>query len=299
MKCLLSGLLIWLALATGTPAIAVPYPSGIIGGRGGEPFTVACPAHEGLIGFHARTSQSVNALLPLCGSAAWTSYGHVAWAGGDGGAPKVTRCPQGQFVKAMTVATTTGDSRSGYIDSIGLTCTGGTRQCLDTGEGCSGKPELAADERSADVVTARPVYCKPDEIFVGLVGRAGELIDAIGGLCGPRPLAATGQGRPVIIVPGSDRRATAVDPGLCKVGYVWRQAAPTDRVCVTPASRYQAAADNQLADTRRDPQSAYGPTACKAGFVWREAFAGDMVCVTPEVRDLVRHENAIVSERQR
>ena len=69
----------------------------------------------------------------------------------------------------------------------------------------------------------------------------------------------------------------------CLPGYVWREAFEGDHVCVTPATRSQAAADNAAAAARREPNGgAYGPDSCKPGFVWRVARPEDLVCVTPE-----------------
>lgn len=69
-------------------------------------------------------------------------------------------------------------------------------------------------------------------------------------------------------------------PDTCRQGYVWREARPTDHVCVTPATRDRARYDNSRAAGRRDPgHGGYGPNACKEGYVWREAFSGDVVCV--------------------
>jgi hypothetical protein len=77
----------------------------------------------------------------------------------------------------------------------------------------------------------------------------------------------------------------------CIEGYVWREARPTDKICVLPDARTQAAADNRMAASRRDPNGAYGPMSCKSGFVWREAWDGDTVCVTPAVRKNTLREN--------
>ncbi|MBA2675202.1 hypothetical protein [Ramlibacter sp.] len=78
---------------------------------------------------------------------------------------------------------------------------------------------------------------------------------------------------------------------ICKQGYVWREAAKGDHVCVTPAVRTQAAQDNAAAAGRRVPNGAYGPDTCKPGFVWREAFAGDHACVVPAVRSAAADDN--------
>lgn len=86
----------------------------------------------------------------------------------------------------------------------------------------------------------------------------------------------------------------------CKPGYVWREAAPDDQVCVTPESRDRVRVENRLADIRRQPGGGpYGPNTCKMGFVWREAFPGDVVCVEGEIRSLVRQENAEAASHRR
>lgn len=74
---------------------------------------------------------------------------------------------------------------------------------------------------------------------------------------------------------------------FCAQGYVWREAAAIDRVCVTPATRTQAAADNSQAGSRHLPNS----TTCVQGYVWREAYPGDVVCVTPATRAQARTDN--------
>jgi len=84
----------------------------------------------------------------------------------------------------------------------------------------------------------------------------------------------------------------------CLQGYVWREAGPNDHVCVTPATRDQAAADNAAAPSRVDPNGAYGPDSCIQGYVWREAFTGDHVCVTTAVRSQAAADNAAAASRQ-
>ena len=84
---------------------------------------------------------------------------------------------------------------------------------------------------------------------------------------------------------------------LCVSGFVWREAAPGDFVCVEPSQRDQAAADNAAAGSRVDPNGAFGPNTCISGFVWREAFPGDVVCVDPAVRAQVAADNAASASR--
>jgi hypothetical protein len=75
---------------------------------------------------------------------------------------------------------------------------------------------------------------------------------------------------------------------LCAQGYVWREASAIDRVCVPPATRSEASADNAAANSRHLPNS----TTCVQGYVWREAYPGDVVCVTPATRAQAKTDNA-------
>jgi hypothetical protein len=91
----------------------------------------------------------------------------------------------------------------------------------------------------------------------------------------------------------------APHPDTCVEGHVWREAYPDDHVCVPPATREQAAADNRMAAIRREPQGgAYGPDTCKPGFVWREARPDDHVCVTPEMREQTARDNSLAPTRR-
>lgn len=80
--------------------------------------------------------------------------------------------------------------------------------------------------------------------------------------------------------------------GTCARGYVWREAIPSDHVCVPPQVRDDTRRDNAQAATRRNPAGGpYGPDTCLSGFVWREAYQGDHVCVTPRVRSQAAQDN--------
>lgn len=81
-------------------------------------------------------------------------------------------------------------------------------------------------------------------------------------------------------------------PDTCAQGYVWREAIPSDHVCVTPDVRSRTQQENSAAAGLRDPKGAYGSNSCKQGYVWRNAFNGDAVCVTPDIRNEVAADNA-------
>lgn len=84
----------------------------------------------------------------------------------------------------------------------------------------------------------------------------------------------------------------------CLQGYVWREARPSDHVCVTGAVRTDTRNENMFANSRRSPTGGpFGPDTCKQGFVWREAFPGDHVCVPPESRSRAHSDNASAASR--
>jgi hypothetical protein len=83
----------------------------------------------------------------------------------------------------------------------------------------------------------------------------------------------------------------------CLQGYVWRQARPSDHVCVAPSTRSQAWADNAAAASRW-VNGPFGPHTCVQGYVWREAFSGDDVCVTPDNRALAAYDNTQAATRR-
>jgi hypothetical protein len=85
----------------------------------------------------------------------------------------------------------------------------------------------------------------------------------------------------------------------CLMGYVWREAVPGDKVCVSGATRAQARSDNAQAAARRNPNGGpFGPDTCLQGYVWREATPSDHVCVIPAVRTQARQDNSEAANRR-
>jgi len=92
--------------------------------------------------------------------------------------------------------------------------------------------------------------------------------------------------------------ATCYGPKACLEGWVWRQAAPTDYVCVTLTVRMQTAQDNAAASSRVNPIGGpEGPDTCLNGYVWREAYTNDRVCVLPATRAEAANDNAQATNR--
>lgn len=92
--------------------------------------------------------------------------------------------------------------------------------------------------------------------------------------------------------------ATCYGPNACLEGWVWREASPTDYVCVTPDIRTQTAKDNAAAASRVNPNGgAFGPDTCLQGYVWREAYTNDHVCIPPATRTQAANDNAQAGNR--
>lgn len=85
-------------------------------------------------------------------------------------------------------------------------------------------------------------------------------------------------------------------PDTCRIPFVWREARPTDHVCVTSERRQETLTDNNLAASRW-VSGAFGAHTCTSGYVWREAYLGDEVCVTPTARSYAAEDNALASTR--
>ena len=137
-------------------------------------------------------------------------------------------------------------------------------------------------------------YRKTDE------AEAGKIVDL---------LKAAGQGSAYSFIPSGQENNLKVRPNhfevwlangsgsTCQFGYVWREATPADRVCVTPSTRDQTASDNAAAASRRAGDGPYGPDTCQQGFVWRGAFPDDHVCVSTATRAQASADNAAAQNR--
>jgi hypothetical protein len=70
----------------------------------------------------------------------------------------------------------------------------------------------------------------------------------------------------------------------------------SDKVCVSPAAKAQADADNADAPNRLYT-STFGPDTCMEGYSWRNAFPDDHVCVTSNVIVQTAQDNAAAASR--
>jgi hypothetical protein len=159
-----------------------------VGGPGGAAFKQLCPAsHSFLVGFKARAGAWVDGLTPLCSRHDEKGFlvdrQDQSSFGGKGGAPRIAACAsQGDYVESLTVTTL----QNGMVNSIAVNCRKILNPaltytaCLDTGQGCGGTP----------------VTCGRGQAAIGVHGRHGLFIDAVGLICGPIPVAAVVGGKP-------------------------------------------------------------------------------------------------------
>jgi hypothetical protein len=283
-----------------------------LGGPGGSPFKIECPGGKAVAGFFATAGAWVDGVSPLC-AAPGGKRQQFGWAGGTGGGPQMVYCPDGDYVTSVWLTFTRGnDLPRQYVNTIGIICGSFTGNSLAQAKAvrCIYSDDAhdlyVSNSCESTIVWSEKVACPKNEVLTGIVGRSGNYVDAMGAVCGPAPKVMIRLPRPPIGPPSKpqvDVRPTENLPpvassGLCKSGYVWREASPDDHVCVTPQSRDRIRVENGLANIRRDPNGAYGPNSCKAGFVWREAYPGDIVCVEPEIRDVVRDENSVAASHR-
>ena len=313
--CTLSGL-----------AAAEDYETLSVGGGGGAPFRMRCGQGDYLVGLRARSGDWVDAVAPLCarweaGRGAFLPPGLGPMQGGGGGGVFEIRCDERSALASLLIERAPNQyanvallvpacalasdpsRRSARIgpDQFGTSIADRLERESDPGVGTS---------TAVDYNWAAMPHCNEGDIAVGIFGAAGNYLDRIGLICAPSPgrifmapgvLTLPNPGGPVAADPDIAVREIPelrpLSPRRCRSGFVWREASPSDFVCVAPASRDRVRQENATARSRIDPNGAFGPQSCLAGFVWREAFEGDAVCVTPETRTLVARENAMAASR--
>jgi hypothetical protein len=194
-----------LSLFTGlmaTPGQATDLP--VEGGPGGGYFRSDCVGTGGYVaGVYLRTGLWVDAIGLKCASfnAAQGKFDRPAWNmpyhGGNGGGPQEGLCPDNSYVSAIMF--NLNSLKTLFLDFVELTCTpiaGGseTKVCLKTDSGCY--PSVGYFMEGKTVYS--PVQaCPPGEAAVGIHGRSGAYVDALGLVCGPRPVVAVAAPKPI------------------------------------------------------------------------------------------------------
>jgi hypothetical protein len=188
------------AASLATPAQSIDLP--VQGSGRGGPFRIACPGGSFMTGFEGRTGAWIDHFRIVCASfdastRQLTNPLAVAATIGvsGGGGPSSAACPSGWAISGIQYQETKGDGPSDVGHSIGFTCaaTVGTERVarhfgpLSTPEERS-KPfsPLGTPFGSAGY---DPSVCPGGEFAIGLYGRSGKFVDAIGLICVPLPAA--------------------------------------------------------------------------------------------------------------
>lgn len=322
------------AVAVAAPQATSATVTQTIGGPGGQSFRLECGAGARLAGFRAQAGSWVDGLGLLCTRPGERTMEPVGWVGGQGGSVQEVYCSPGSAGLGLRFTFTNGRGlEREYVNAIALSCEKGNSGavCVDTGEGCSTffdrDAPFSIGINATDLRFPDSISCPVGEVLVGIVGRAGNFLNAVGAICGagetataatpevirldrpsnlslPRNSLGSGSSSNFPSSSSIGRQASRPSAaamaaqGSCLSGFVWREAGPGDDVCVEPAARDRARTENDLADARRDPGSAYGPMGCRSGFVWREAFPSDLACVTPDARSAASQENSLAGARR-
>ncbi|HEY1617708.1 MAG TPA: hypothetical protein VGG25_08825 [Streptosporangiaceae bacterium] len=216
--------------------------------------------------------------------------GGVAAAGTTGGARGASggSAASTGTGSTSTGSTSTGNTGAGTAPGHVVTTGGGTGSSTGTGTGSGGTGIGSGSTGGAGTgtitstggqtstgTTATGLHI-PHTVISALPHLLGQTVTAI-----PSPSGTIG------------------DPGVpCLQGYVWRQAYSGDYVCVTPATRSQAAADNAAAVSRvQQGGGAYGQYTCQQGYVWRQVVPDDYTCVTGDTRSEAVYDNSQVNNR--
>ena len=171
-----------------------------IGGGGGGQFQARCRGSELLAGFELRAGDDVDAIRPLCvtayGSRETSAASENAWHGGDGGGPAHVICPRhtpivtGMFVHAEGMDTL-------VVNNIHLFCSLAVDPQVDR------SPAVAFDAPAYQneswfrygAISSDTQRCPPGQAAVGVHGRSGLWLDAIGLICATPRLAVKSIGR--------------------------------------------------------------------------------------------------------
>ena len=198
-----------LAILAACAAALHPSPSyatqmRIVGGPGGRPFSATCQPGMYLAGFHARAGAWVDGLGLLCAryDASQNSLSKVhdneSYVGGIHGSPQEEYCPLGQPLTGIAMTFTRGNGLDRqYLNSLAMLCGGRDTsmpiaqghqdRCISTGEDCDAFFESSTWGMTTRDRLADYQYCPLDEIAVGIQGRSGDYVDAVGLICAPAP----------------------------------------------------------------------------------------------------------------
>lgn len=187
------------------------------GGPGGGQYTARCAAREILTGFDLRTGDDVDAIKPLCMAVRGPSEAgpidpYPSQFGGNGGGPRRLVCP-GNTPLVVGMAVLAEGVQTLIVNNIHLFCGPALAN-----QKPAANPTVVFDGPSAHHAAAvilqetgntvqrtgsdRAQICPDGLVAVGINGRSGVWLDAVGLICGALPEAAR-PAQPANITPGN------------------------------------------------------------------------------------------------
>lgn len=171
----------------GAFSLAEASDTSLTGGPGGGNFRDQCAPGQYLTGVSVRSGSVLDAVIPFCatfnaqtGLLGAPGFPMNRHGGSGGGAAGPTTCNNGQYVSGMMFGYTQDTSdKAKYIASIQLDCAP-----IRAGGGSS-KPRIGA----GGTLAHGGVTCGDNQAVIGMIGRSGGYVDALGLICGPRPVA--------------------------------------------------------------------------------------------------------------
>lgn len=219
---LLFALLVAFASLPGMAAAQVTGPTTILGGPGGGAFIDACPYGALLVGVNWVAYKDMNTVQPVCqrfnnghaegGFIPLHTWGTGPTGGGSFAAGGFAKCPPDMAVERIEV----GTSKVNLVHDVSFVCRNPTaHDYKPSSNGGSGMGEAGRRETTG---------CGGGAIAIGLIGRYGSLIDALGLQCmviaaappppPPKPQAPPPPAAPPKVAPQPDRAPLPVDNSL-------------------------------------------------------------------------------------
>jgi hypothetical protein len=253
---------------------------GVVAAVGAVGAALILPAGHQAVGSSQQAAVSQAAVSQAAGgnggAAAGTSGGARGASGGSAASAGTGGTGTGGTGTGDTSTGSTGTGNTGAGTAPGHVVSTGGGTGTGSGTGGTGTGTITSTGGQTSTGTTTTGLHIPHTVMSALPHLLGQTVTAI-----PSPSGTIG------------------DPGVpCLQGYVWRQAYSGDYVCVTPATRSQAAADNAAAVSRvQQGGGAYGQYTCQQGYVWRQVVPDDYTCVTGDTRSQAVYDNSQVNNR--
>jgi hypothetical protein len=184
---------LWLILFGAVANMSAQTPGAMVsnlpalGGLGGSQFQAQCGPTENLMGFELRVGAYVDAIRPVCVvTYGTTAFGNqttpAGWSGGPGGHLQRLMCPtSAPVVIGIDVGTRLDDSTYSQLNvsRIHLYC-----GLAAAGQKSAAQPAAIFDAPYEHDRSDQHQDCPAGQVAVGVNGRSGQFLDALGMICG-------------------------------------------------------------------------------------------------------------------